>query len=197
MAEKQFLTNPLAKWRHLEPKWKNFLHNFSPFLTQAKCKRNFEKKFIKTKVTADWKLVAILNFRRHFESDKKLFFYDLCGIRPLTKIKRENMKFFNIVWVMVKKLNFGGHFEQSRHFKTKQNSTFLKTGGYSPYIEVVFCKVWRKSKMYIFRYMRVCKTRFLQKLFQFYIHSGGGGQRINSISVLNDKTENFTIEKHV
>jgi hypothetical protein len=36
---------------------------------------------------------------------------------------------------------FGGHFEQSRHFETKQNSTLLKTGGYSPYIEVVFSKI--------------------------------------------------------
>jgi hypothetical protein len=51
------------------------------------------------------------------------------------------MKFFNIGWVMVKKLNFCGHFEQSRHFETKQNSTFLKAGGYSPYIEVIFCKI--------------------------------------------------------
>jgi hypothetical protein len=42
---------------------------------------------------------------------------------------------------MVKKLNFCGHFEQSRHFETKQNSAFLKTGGYSPYIVVVFCKI--------------------------------------------------------
>jgi hypothetical protein len=39
---------------------------------------------------------------------------------------------------MVKKQFFCGHFEQSRHFETKQNSTFLKTGGYSPYIEVIF-----------------------------------------------------------
>jgi hypothetical protein len=43
--------------------------------------------------------------------------------------------------------------------------------------------------------MRVCKTRFLQKLFQFYIHRGGGGQRIISISVPNDRAENFTKEK--
>jgi hypothetical protein len=34
-----------------------------------------------------------------------------------------------------------GHFEQSRHSETKQNSTFLKTRGYSPYIEVNFCKI--------------------------------------------------------
>jgi hypothetical protein len=91
------------------PSWakiKNFFRNFSPFSTQAKCKRNFEKNFIRTKVTADWKLVAILNFRRHFESDEKNFFYELCGIWPLTKIKRENMKFFNIDWVMVKKQIF-------------------------------------------------------------------------------------------
>jgi hypothetical protein len=134
---------------------------------------------------------------RHFESDKKLFFYDLCGICPLTQIKRENIIFFNIDWVMVKKLIFCGHFEQSRHFETKQNSTFLKTGGFIPYIEKVFCKIWRKSKMYFFRYMRVCKTRFLQKLFQFYIHRGAGGQRIISIFVLNDRADNFTIEKHV
>jgi hypothetical protein len=126
--------------RHLEPKWKNFFHDFPPFLIQAKCKRIFEKNFIRTKVIADWKLEAILNFRRHFESDKKLFFYDFCGIWPLTKIKRENMKFFNIDWVMVKKPNFCGHFEQSRHFETKQNSTFLKTGGYIPFIEAVLCK---------------------------------------------------------
>jgi hypothetical protein len=39
---------------------------------------------------------------------------------------------------MVKKLNFRGHFQQSRHFETKQNSTFLKTGGYRQYIKVVF-----------------------------------------------------------
>jgi hypothetical protein len=45
--------------------------------------------------------------------------------------------------------------------------------------------------MYFFRYMRVCKTRFLQKLYQFYIHRGGGGQRIISISVLNDRAENL------
>jgi hypothetical protein len=107
------------------------------------------------------------------------------------------MKFFNIDRVMVKKLNFCGHFKQSRHFETKQNSTFLKTGDYSPYIEVVFCKIWRKSKMYFFRYMRVCKTRFLQKLFQFYIHRGGGGQRIISVPVFNDRAENFALEKHV
>jgi hypothetical protein len=98
---------------------------------------------------------------------------------------------------MAKKLNFCGHFEQSRHFETKQNATFLKTGGYSPYIEINFCKIRRKSKMYFFSYMRVCKPRFLQKLFQFFIHRGGGGQRIISISVLNDRAENFAIEKHV
>jgi hypothetical protein len=107
------------------------------------------------------------------------------------------MKFFNIDWVIVKKLNFCDHFEQSRHFETKQNATFLKTRGSILYIEVVFWKIWRKSKMYFFRYMRFCKTRFLQKLFQFYIHRRGGGQRIISILVLNDRTENFTIEKHV
>jgi hypothetical protein len=45
--------------------------------------------------------------------------------------------------------------------------------------------------------MRVCKTRLLQKLFQFYINRGGGGERIISISVLNDRTENFTSDKHV
>jgi hypothetical protein len=95
-------------------------------------------------------------------------------------------EFFNIDWVMIKKLNLCGHFEQNRHFETKQNSTFLKTGGYSPFIEVVFCKIWRKPKMY-----------FLQKLFQFYIHRGGGGQQIISIYVLNDRAENITIEKHV
>jgi hypothetical protein len=39
---------------------------------------------------------------------------------------------------MIDNLNFCGHFEQSRLFETKQNSTFLKTEGYSPYIEVVF-----------------------------------------------------------
>jgi carbohydrate-binding DOMON domain-containing protein len=38
---------------------------------------------------------------------------------------------------------------------------------------------------------------FGQKLFHFYIHRGGGGQRIISISVLNDRAENFTQEKHV
>jgi hypothetical protein len=53
MAEKLFLTNPLGKWRHLEPNLKNFFHNFSPFSTQAKRKRNFEKKFIRTQFTAD------------------------------------------------------------------------------------------------------------------------------------------------
>jgi hypothetical protein len=73
VAEKQFLTNPLGKRRHVEPKWKNFFHNFSTLSTQTKYKRNFEKKFIRIKVTVDWKLEAILNFRRHFESDKKLF----------------------------------------------------------------------------------------------------------------------------
>jgi hypothetical protein len=98
---------------------------------------------------------------------------------------------------MAKKVNFCGHFEQSRHFETKQNSTLLKTGGYSPYIEVVFCKTLKKIQDVFIRYMRVCKTRFLQKLFQFFIHRGGGGQRIISISVLNDRAENFTIEKHV
>jgi hypothetical protein len=41
---------------------------------------------------------------------------------------------------MVKKQNFCGHFEQSRHFETKQNSIFLKTGGYSPYIKEIFAK---------------------------------------------------------
>jgi hypothetical protein len=46
--------------------------------------------------------------------------------------------------------------------------------------------------MYFFRYMRVCKTQFLQKLFQFYIHKGEGGQRIILISDLNDRAETFT-----
>jgi hypothetical protein len=36
---------------------------------------------------------------------------------------------------MVKKQISGSHFEQSRHFEKKQNLTFLKTGGFSPYIE--------------------------------------------------------------
>jgi hypothetical protein len=36
---------------------------------------------------------------------------------------------------VVKKQNFCCHFEQSRHFETKQISTFLKTGEYIPYIE--------------------------------------------------------------
>jgi hypothetical protein len=72
-GRKTIFDQPLGQVaRHLEPKWKKFFHNFSPFSTQAKCKRNFEKNFIRTKVTADWKLVAILNFRRHFESEKKL-----------------------------------------------------------------------------------------------------------------------------
>jgi hypothetical protein len=53
MAEKPFLTNPLGKWRHLEPKRKKLFHNFSSFSTQAKCKRNFDKISIRTKVTAD------------------------------------------------------------------------------------------------------------------------------------------------
>jgi hypothetical protein len=39
---------------------------------------------------------------------------------------------------MIKKQFFCGHFEQSRHFETKQNSTFLKTEGCSPYIELIF-----------------------------------------------------------
>jgi hypothetical protein len=51
--------------------------------------------------------------------------------------------------------------------------------------------------MFILRYMRLCKTRFPQKLFHFYLHKGGEGNRIALIVILNDRTENFTEEKHV
>jgi hypothetical protein len=50
MAEKQLLANPMASGAILSQNEKNFFHNFSPF---SKCKRNFEKNFIRTKVTAD------------------------------------------------------------------------------------------------------------------------------------------------
>jgi hypothetical protein len=87
---------------------------------------------------------------------------------------------------------FGLKFENSRHFEMKQNSIFLKTGSCSPYTKVNFCKIWRKSKICILRYMRLCKTRFSQKLFHFFLHRGGGGNRIALIFILNDRTENFT-----
>jgi hypothetical protein len=155
-GRKTIFDQPLGQVAPSRAKMKKLLSQFFFIFNTSKMQKKFWEKLIRTKVTADWKLVAILNFRRHFESEKKLFFCDLCGIWLLTKIKRENTKFFNIDWVMIKKLNFRGHFEQSRHFETKLNSTFLKTGGYSPYIEVNFCKIWRKSKMYFFRYKRVC-----------------------------------------
>jgi hypothetical protein len=61
------------------------------------------------------------------------------------------MNFFNIVWVMVKKLNYFGHFEQGHHLETKQNSTFLKTGGFSPYIEVIFLQNFKKIQDVLFQ----------------------------------------------
>jgi hypothetical protein len=41
-----------------------------------------------------------MNWFHHFESNKKLFFYDLCGLLSLTYCKRENINFFNIDWVI-------------------------------------------------------------------------------------------------
>jgi hypothetical protein len=68
------------------------------------------------------------------------------------------MTFFNIDLVMVKKLNFCGHFEQSRHFKTKPNSTFLKTRSYSPYTVIFF---WAK----LVRNGRIPAVKFRPKKF--------------------------------
>jgi hypothetical protein len=96
---------------------------------------------------------------------------------------------------MVKKQIFCGHFEQTRHFETKQNSNFLKTGGYSPYIEVVFLQL--KIQDVLFHIYVFVKPDFCKKKIQFYIHRGRWGQRIISISVLNDRAKNFIIENHV
>jgi hypothetical protein len=39
--------------------------------------------------------------------------------------------------------------------------------------------------MYILRYMRLCKTRFSQKLFHFYLHKERGNSRIALLFILN------------
>jgi hypothetical protein len=50
MAEKQFLTNPLGKWRNLEPKLKNFFHNFSHFQHKQNAKKKIEKNLLEPKL---------------------------------------------------------------------------------------------------------------------------------------------------
>jgi hypothetical protein len=59
---------------------------------------------------------------------------------------------------MVKKQKNCGHFEQSRHFETKQNSTFLKKGGYSPNIEIVFFAKFEENPRCTFSDIRVFVT---------------------------------------
>jgi hypothetical protein len=51
MTENPFLATLLAlgMWRHLEPKRKNFFHNYFLFSTQTKCERKIEKILISTK----------------------------------------------------------------------------------------------------------------------------------------------------
>jgi hypothetical protein len=69
---------------------------------QSEYFRAIKKIFSSKKVTAHWKLATILNFRCHFESEKQLFFYDLCGLLSITDSKRENIKIVNIDLVIVK-----------------------------------------------------------------------------------------------
>jgi hypothetical protein len=110
MVEKPILTNPLGEWRHLVKKFKTFFHNFFSFSTRTQRKKPIEEIFIKKKVTAHWNLATIFNFRRQFVPDKKLFFYEICVVWWLTNSKKENVKIFDIGWVMVKKPFFNGHF---------------------------------------------------------------------------------------
>jgi hypothetical protein len=44
MAEKPFLTNPLGKWCHLEPKWKKLLPQFFRIFNTSKMQKKFRKK---------------------------------------------------------------------------------------------------------------------------------------------------------
>ena len=147
---------------------------------------------IRTRVTAVWKLAAILNKIRHFESDKKKFFHEICGCWELTISKRENMKMFNFDRVTAKKPNLSRHFEYRRHFETRQNFTCFRNGNFYTYIEVNFGKIWRKSEMYIFRYIGLSKPVFLKKMFHFCSHRGAEACRTYLISILNERSEIFT-----
>jgi hypothetical protein len=77
---------------------------------------------------------------------------------------------------MVKKQIFSGHFEQSRHFETKQISTFLKTGGYSLYIEVIFFAKFEEKPRCTFSDICVfVNPDFCKNCFKF-ISIGGRGR---------------------
>jgi hypothetical protein len=45
---------------------------------------------------SDNPLAAILNFRRHFGPDTKLFLHEICVVWKLNNSKRENVKLFDI-----------------------------------------------------------------------------------------------------
>jgi hypothetical protein len=74
MAEKQFLTNPLGKWRYLEPKWKNFFHNFPHFQHKQNAKEILRKISFEPKLQLIknywpfWTSDAILNRTKNFSS---------------------------------------------------------------------------------------------------------------------------------
>jgi hypothetical protein len=83
---------------------------------------------------------------------------------------------------MVQKPIFRSHFENSRHFETKQKSTRFETGSCSPYIKINFCKVWRKSKMCNLRYLQFCKTFFSIKLLHFSPQPPPSGRSVAVVS---------------
>jgi hypothetical protein len=89
----------------------------------AKERRKNEKIFAGTKVIPHLNLAAILTRIRHFESVKKLFFYELWLTKCLPKTKRENAKMLDFRGVLTETSIFDSHFQFKRHFETKQNSS--------------------------------------------------------------------------
>jgi hypothetical protein len=71
---------PLGQVGILSQNEKTSSTNFPHFQHKQNAKEILRKISLERKLKLIKKLVAILNFRRHFESDKKLFFYELCAI---------------------------------------------------------------------------------------------------------------------